>query len=83
MKVTDAKRRLLLALWRTDDGTQEDRDRVCFAVDKNSVVYCSLEGHGMVEPPGRLTEAGRELARELAALEDEPRPTRGSVTAPA
>lgn len=66
MKVTEAKRRLLLALWETDDGTQADRDRASFAVDKTGVCYCSLEEHGMVKAPGRLTEAGRELARELA-----------------
>ena len=73
MKLTVAKRRLLLQLWKTDNGTQEDRDRASFRADPNGTCYASLQNHGMVAAPGQLTDAGRAMAAELAALEIQPR----------
>lgn len=68
MKLTEPKRRLLLALWKTDSATQAERDQASFRADPNCTIYVSLQNYGMVAPPGQLTDAGRALAGELAAL---------------
>lgn len=69
MKITNAKRRVLLTMWKTQNMSRQDQDRALFKADPNSVCYCSLQDHGMVCPPGILTPKGRALAQELAALE--------------
>lgn len=69
MKVTPAKRRLLLAMLGAEGKSEREQNWACFQADQNGVCYSSLQDYGMVCPPGVLTERGRELAIEIRDAE--------------